>query len=357
MNTARTSRSLKDSVRFVCGFTLGGLLLGLLLWRTGPGEVLQALQTISPVAPLVTLAVLLLSIPLRTLQWQWLMTQPARRGFVHTLRAVCLGYAANLLFPLRGGEVLKALYCSRKHGLAFERTFTALVLCRFQDLFPVFLLTVLAVGALSGPLAARLSASPESDTTHYRHAFVLMGLALATAVTVLAAAYRIRQSVLRWICAAVARIAPQRAQWLQERFRQIAHALDVFSQPRYYWSAQALSFLCWALFTLAALPILRAAGLDWTQACFCALAINGLATLIQLLPAAPGDVGTYHAACVAALQLAAPNLPLPRTLAIAVLLHAVGTMGPALPGFFLLPLMPRAWAASPAALETVENTK
>lgn len=351
MNIKRESKAIRRYTRLACGLLLGAVLLGLLLWITGPREVLRSLREISPIAPLLTLSVLLVSIPLRTLQWQWLMARSAGEGFSNTMRAVCLGYAANLLFPLRGGELLKALYCSRKNQLPFERVLTALVLCRFQDLFPIFLLTVLAGTAFAGPLAARLTTYSATDVAHYRHALAMMGIALTLVVAGLALAYPLRHRAPRWICAALAYPAPRAAHWLEERFRQIAQALEVLAQPRYFWGAQTLSFLCWALFTLATLPILRAAGLDWAHAGFCALAINGLATLIQLLPAAPGDIGTYHTACVAALQLAAPGLPLPKTLAIAVLLHAVGIVGPALPGFFLWPYLSNRSTTSATAEE------
>lgn len=55
-----------------------------------------------------------------------------------------------------------------------------------------------------------------------------------------------------------------------------------------------------------------------------------------MLPAAPGGIGTVHAASIVALQSIRPDIAHEKALAVAVVLHAVGTIGPALPGLLVI---------------------
>ena len=329
-------------LRTILGVAVSLGLLALVFRGADAREIVDALRRVSPVYVLAALLIDYASIPLRAVQWRWLLGNPHDVPLRESLRGICLGYLGNCLFPMRGGELLKAFVLSRSTPLAFGRILMSVVLTRLQDFLPVLAILFLtftmvnldegiAIGGEGSGEAWVVSGDQLNRASH------VFAAGVAAGAVALLAFYLWRGLIQRTIT----RVLP----WAPERIRaklgrqltQALQAIEVVGAPRLFWGAQAVSAICWGLFVCTQIPLLLAFGIEPRAAVFTAIVTMGLTTIAQMLPSLPGAVGTYHATCVVALLLCNPAMDRNAALAYAVLSHLIGSFGPALTGFVFLP--------------------
>jgi len=146
---------LPIGVRVAAGLGVGAALLGLLLWKADPGEVLASLRTANPLGVLAILAVHYASLLLRVVRWRWLIDaadcgppEQAHPRLVHD--SVFFGWLGNLLLPARLGEIARPGMYARGSGQPFASVLGTSVAERIADLavvaaFAWFALAVLPV--------------------------------------------------------------------------------------------------------------------------------------------------------------------------------------------------------------------
>ena len=328
--------------------TVPGLLLSLalLVWilrGSDPSKVWGVLRTISPWLVLATAAIGYLSIPLRTVQWRWLLGNAPKAGFINVFKAICLGYLGNCVLPMRGGELVKTYVLSRNSDLPIARVLASVVLARLQDLLPI--LVLLAVMFTVIPLEEGINLREQAlfdqpvfiSKARLNQAFRLFAFCAAGAGIGLIVFYRWQDALHKRMVRVLASFSPRFAKLLDSLFSQVAAGVRVVGDARWFWGAQSLSFICWFIFAIAPVPLLLAFSLEFKQACLTALAMTGLTTFAHLIPSAPGAVGTFHALCLVALLVCNPHMDRNAAVAFTLIVHLIGTAGPALPGLVFLP--------------------
>jgi len=344
--------------RRVLGLALGVFLIGYMLWRADISSVADSVRGLSLWPVLVTVLILYLSLPLRVIQWQLLLGMPSGLSFAQVFKALCLGYLGNGILPLGGGDVLKACVLADSARLSTARVLASVVLVRFQDLFPVLLLATVAAGTLplsnkvEHDLQALLPSGIVFSKTQLAGAVHLVALSGVILTACLVAAYLCRKTLLMSVVKLVPRLSNRSSAWVQHALGQFSAGLGVIAGPKAFLAGQVVACLCWLIFTLAPIPLLMAFSLDFKQAATSALAVTGLATLGQLIPVAPGGLGTYHALCILAVVAFNPAMSRESAVAYALVSHVIGTVSPAVPGLFLLP---GAWNQVQAARHTQRN--
>ena len=336
MNTP--NGTLRRWFRLLLGISVSGAFVLWLTHTVNSKDILAAMAGITPLSIAASLGILVLSIPLRAVQWIWLMEPPNRISFRASVQYICLGHLANLFLPLRGGEVVKAGLLSRKTGLPFESALASVALCRLQDLPPIFIVSgvvafLLNPGSVSADLA---QAGLDIDPGVTRAAIWGMGIAMVALLGGFTAAFLALEQ-LQALMAWIARPFPEKFRvWILRRSEHVLGSLRVVRRASPFWGAQALSLLCWVIFAVASVPILAAFDLPMPLSIRAAVSIAAFGTFAQVIPAAPSALGVFHAACLGALAVSAPSLSHSDALAIAVIVHLVGNIGPALPGVLVL---------------------
>jgi uncharacterized membrane protein YbhN (UPF0104 family) len=221
--------------------------------------------------------------------------------------------------------------------MPFERVLTTVVLCRLQDFPPVVLVCGLAVLVVPGHQIEALHEGKLFSLSQLQQGLYLLGASIILGAVILVFAFFYREMLQRVVVALTQKLSNNAADWLDFRLSNISTATEALKNPLVMLYSQGIAFLCWALFAAAAVPLLLGFGASFYGACISALVLTGLTTLAQMLPAAPGALGTFHVLGLAALELSMPELIHAEALALVVLLHLLGTLGPALPGFFFLP--------------------
>jgi uncharacterized protein (TIRG00374 family) len=241
---------------------------------------------------------------LTAIRWQVLL-RPAKRIGTHRLFAVTLiGFMANNVLPARLGEFVRAYALGRTEALASSLSFATIVVERVFDGFTLLLFLVIGLSFLD-PQPWLLWSAAAAGALYLAALGVLLGLrrpggaALsARLVGWLPAGLRVRVSGL---------------------LASFTLGLQVFDDPRALLTVAGLSLLIWLINVAGIQAMFATFALDLpVHAAMLAQAVIAVAIV---LPSAPGYVGTFQVATVAALALFA--VPEATALSLSLVYHAV----------------------------------
>lgn len=318
-------------------------LVAWLAFRLDFREFLDELSVTSAWAVLGTLAVVYLSLPLRAMQWELLLERTDSRDIWSSLKAICVGHLGNFLLPARGGELVRAYHLAQLSDTPLSRILPSVVLSRLQDLLPIFALLLTSL-AFAAPLdlSAASGGTPlaEPSATDPIPLTVLVGRLtwfVAASGILLGIAYVLRVQTLDLSTRLARRFLPRLAARIEGVSAELVEGLTIVGNWKFFWGAQGLSFLCWALFAVSPIPLLLAFGFNPAQAVLIGIVQTAVTSLTFVLPSTPGAIGTFHALCLASIYACVPNVDPNVALAYTVVIHLIGTLGPGLPGIVILP--------------------
>jgi glycosyltransferase 2 family protein len=257
--------------------------------------VLASLGIGATVATLVTFA----------FRWRLLLSNTAELSVKDTFSYIMIGYLANIVFPLRMGEVARAVLLGRRHRIRASMVFGSVVLERTLDVLTILMLALCVSFMMNIPPVVRAGLIT----------FAAAGLAAFVALFFLARnANRVLSSLDR-LSSFAPGILAERLGILAARFTE---GLGTLRDGRELGSALCLSALAWAIAGTATISYIAAFNLHapW-YAAFFVLTVTNLGSAI---PSSPGFVGVYHYLAVLALSVWVTDKS-------AALAYAIGTHG------------------------------
>ncbi|MFU8826153.1 MAG: lysylphosphatidylglycerol synthase transmembrane domain-containing protein [Brevefilum sp.] len=230
----------------------------------------------------------------RAWRWQYLL-KPLKRVSIGSLfQIIMIGYMGNNVFPLRMGEVLRAVVLKRRDEVSISGSLATIVVEKIFDAVVVVGFVLLNLGQLAR-LPGGLSLAQVSGLATWAAVIFLVGLAVFVAVAMFP---KPAQSLLHGM---ILKIIP-------ERFREpVIGITDKFLEglmslrsPVDAVMIMLTSILVWLMETGLYWSVGRALNLDLTFSQL--LLLNGLVNMVLLIPAAPGGLGTFDAAGRAVLE-------------------------------------------------------
>lgn len=229
--------------------------------------------------------------------------------FKVSFRALLIGAAINVAFPAKMGEVAKLLVLKREEPMPLGQATGAVFWERFSDLNCLLAIGLATAAALDIPL-------------------VLFPMASTV--------------ILLWAGLAWLKLKPHHAcniidrlpwQPLRDFLGNTVHALADSKGSPFYLKLTMLTAANWAIFVGFIFYLLTTTpGLDLTAGQTMTVVVAAI--LGVAIPAAPAGVGVYESLVVAALVLA--GVAKEEALAMALTLHVLQTLVPALIGFSLM---------------------
>ena len=224
---------------------------------------------------------------LRSWRWRFLLKplKPISIGTIFPI--VAIGYMGNDVFPLRMGEILRAVVLKRREGISISASLATIVVERIFDAVVVVGFVLLNLGQWIG-----LSTGPFTQlrgAAGWVAVIFLVGLAIFIMVAMFPKpAHRLIQGILQRILpekvrTPVSKMADQFLDGLM-RLRSPKDALIVFLGTFTIWILETGLYWC----VNQALGL----GLNFSQL----MLLNGVVNLVLLIPAAPGGLGTFDAA-------------------------------------------------------------
>ncbi|MFO7624083.1 MAG: lysylphosphatidylglycerol synthase transmembrane domain-containing protein [Anaerolineales bacterium] len=231
----------------------------------------------------------------RAWRWHYLLRPVKAISTRSMFPVVAIGYMGNNIYPVRAGEVLRAVVLKRREGVSISASLATIIVERVFDG-----VVMLAFVFLNLPELARLTA--DSGFIGNIQMAALFGTAAFTgALLVFLTGAMFPEKAESIVRAVVLRFVPQR---LQEKVLGLSGrflgGLESLRSPREALMVFVTSVVIWLLetgkywFVMHAFP-----GIDVSF--FALMLMNGIVNLATTIPSAPGYVGTFDAPGIAVL--------------------------------------------------------
>lgn len=274
-------------LRIALSLVLSGVFLWVALRGVSWQETSDALSTARLVYVAPIFAVAVLSLYLRALRWGVLLGPLAAIDRRALFSATSMGFAANMLLPLRAGEVLRPWLLARRTGLALAPTMATVAVERLFDM--ATLLLFFGIAALTLPLP--------QEWKRYGWLF------LATFVVFLGLLVILQRFPARTVAtmALLLKPAPQRlSQPVLHAVHQFADGLATLRSAGAIAATVAYSLAVWATLAASFGFGLSAFGLavPWIRG---ALSVTTIVAIAVSIPGGPGFIGMFQVGCEVAL--------------------------------------------------------
>jgi phosphatidylinositol alpha-mannosyltransferase len=224
------------------------------------------------------------------------------------MQGTFIGVLMSSTLPARLGEPSRALIVARRLGRARETLPVVLGTMVSQTLLNLLALIGIGAFVFSG-----------IDPLDGRHG-VLVAAAIAPALALLVALLAPALSPAAGTSGKARREAILAGG--RQSLARLRDGLRLFTHPRHALGATALQFVAWGLQLLSCWLLLMALGISSQVGVAGAAAVLFAVNATALLPATPGNVGLFQAACVAVLA-GAYHVSTPEALAYGIVLQAV----------------------------------
>ena len=291
MNTAiQDAYQKRPRLLLIVGY---GLAFICLVWVLHDFHIMQALRQVANVNwkwVVLGIACDVLSYAVQALRWKFLLAPFGKVRLSRAIRAVYSGLFANLVFPLRPGEVLRSYLLSNSEGITIGRVLGSVGVERFVDL--VIATAALAMVSLFVELPRRFQRV--ADT------LAIVTLVLLTIVAILILYLEIK----------LGSSAPPKGgrRRLPGKFMAVLTDLHAIGTSPSFYAAVFTSLLLPLFQVLGLWAIMRSYGLydPQTQHTLTLLSAVVVLLIINLgvsLPNAPANVGSYQFFCVLGLSI------------------------------------------------------
>jgi phosphatidylinositol alpha-mannosyltransferase len=291
---------------------LGGVALVLLaLVRFGVDAVAASLLASKPGLIAAGFGLMCAAMFARAIAWHAILrSAPLWRAAKprDAMQGTFIGVLMSSTLPARLGEHSRALIVARRLGRARETLPVVLGTMISQTLLNLFALTVLAIAVFS-------SVDP-LDGHHGALIAAALAPVIAVAVLVIAPALVPTASVSREARLHALRLGSLRA------LARVREGLRLFRHPRHAALAGAVQLVAWALQAASCWLLLVALGIDGRAGIGGAAAVLFAVNATAVIPATPGNVGLFQAACVAVLA-GTYHVSTPEALAFGIVLQLV----------------------------------
>jgi hypothetical protein len=130
----QTAEPERSKIPLILGYSLS---IGCLIWVLHDFHIVQAMKELSNVNwkwVLIGMGFDVLSYGMQALRWKFLLTPFKKVPLTHAIRAVYAGLFANLVFPLRPGELLRCYLISDSEEISIGRVLGSVGVERLIDL-------------------------------------------------------------------------------------------------------------------------------------------------------------------------------------------------------------------------------
>ena len=261
------------------------------------------------VVPMIAITVW--SLYIRAQRWRVLLRPVGRPAMRTLVSATNIGFMANMVLPLRAGEVIRPVLVSRKESEPLSGILATVVLERIFDMF-----TILFLFGVSASLVA-----VSDQVRHW--GYYLSGLAATVAAVVVlvrwqeALALRLLHVLLRPFPAAIS--TP-----IEHFFRGFVQALETLQSPLTFIQLLGWSLYLWL--AIAGIYLLGILAFNVSAPLIVgSITVSAIVAIAVSVPSAPGYIGSFQLGCI--LGLAIFHIPESQAIAYSIVIHLTQFVG------------------------------
>jgi hypothetical protein len=276
----------RRSVRVALSILISAIFLAFAVRNVDWAEALAALQEANYLLFLPILGVTVWTLYIRAQRWRLLLRPIGAPPMRPLVAAVNIGFMANMVLPLRIGEVIRPVLASRRAHLPLSSVLATVLLERIFDMFTVLLL--FALSALLVPVSAQVRAWGITLT------LVVVGIGGLIALM------RWQEHLALGLARNVCELFPSRlGEPTYGFFQGFLKALEILDSPRAFFLALLWSLYLWMVICLVSALALAAFDLPLLSA----VVLTAIVAAAVSVPSAPGYIGSFQLGCVVALAV------------------------------------------------------
>jgi len=313
-------------MKFLAGIGISLFFLVLLFRKIDFAQLLSTLKSLDWRYLLAAIFITFVSYSLRAVRWHYLVLPLKRAAPRNLLAATIICYMANNLLPARLGEFIRAYLLAEKENLEASSVFATLVLDRLFDGFSVLiilLVTFFTVKLPPGMENVQRGLVTGGYVTFALYVTVIIFLVFLKRRT--ATTLSFTSKLLRPFPAKVSsKVIPVLGSFIS--------GIRLTSNPKELFALVFSSALIWSTAVWPVDLLLKAFRIDLPLAA--SMFILVFLVFAVMVPASPGYIGTYHAACMYGLM--AFNVPKELALSVAIVIHSINFFPVIIIGFLFL---------------------
>jgi uncharacterized protein (TIRG00374 family) len=313
-------------IKFLAGIGISLFFLVLLFRKIDFAQLLSTLKSLDWRYLLAAIFITFVSYSLRAVRWHYLVLPLKKAAPRNLLAATIICYMANNLLPARLGEFIRAYLLAEKENLEASSVFATLVLDRLFDGFSVLiilLVTFFTVKLPPGMENVQRGLVTGGYVTFALYVTVIIFLVFLKRRT--ATTLSFTSKILKPFPAKVSgKVIPVLGSFIS--------GIRLTSNPKELFALVFSSALIWGTAVWPVDLLLKAFRIDLPLAA--SMFILVFLVFAVMVPASPGYIGTYHAACMYGLM--AFNVPKELALSVAIVIHSINFFPIIIIGFLFL---------------------
>jgi len=288
------------ALRIGLSIVASAVFLGFAVRHVDWHEAVRALSAANYLYVFPILIVTVWTLYIRAQRWRVLLTPVGTVPMRPLVAATNIGFMANMVLPLRVGEVIRPVLVSREAKLPISSLLATILLERIADMCTVLL--------LFGLSASVVSVSPEVRQWGY----MLTGFVGVSACVIGLFLWReeFAVSVVRRICDRL----PGGGS-IYRFMLGFVKALEILGSPTAFLRVFAWSLYLWLTIALLNSLVLAAFSLPLRSA----ILLTSVVAVAVSVPSAPGYIGAFQLGCVLALKIF--GIAESEALAFSIVLH------------------------------------
>lgn len=307
----------RRALRIAVGVGISAVFLGLAVrnihWRA-TGDALQGANYLY-ILPIMAATVWTLYI--RAQRWRVFLEPVGVVPMPLLVAATNIGFMANMLLPLRIGEVVGPVLVSRRENLPLGSLLATVVLQRIFDMFTILLLFGVSVATVS----------VSEDARKLGYTLTAVAAAIGAGIVLIRWQERLAMAAIRRFCD----LFPARLGDPVHRFALgFVKALEVLDSPSAFVRAFAWSLYLWIV--IAALNGLALVAFHLPLRA--AVIVTAIVAVAVSVPSAPGFLGSFQYGCTLALEIF--SVPASEAFAYSIVLHVTQFVGIVAAGLYSL---------------------
>ena len=300
---------MNRSIKFILGVLISIIGLYYAFRQINFWELWVSLKNVNFVLITIAIVILLLSNVIRAWRWQILVKPIKDVSFEPAFSSIMIGYFGNSVLPFRMGEFLRAYVVADKTSLTASTAFGTIVIERILDFIGLsavilLIMTVYPLKTIGGSIIIGVIVL---SLTAFIFIFLFSGFK-STLLVKIEKLSLLRFGLLRKILLFI---------------KNILDGATTIRATKKLGIILLYTLIIWIMYYCSTYLATIATGIELEWFGFGVLLIS--TTLAISIPAAPGYVGTYHAAAVYILTNLF-NVGRLDAQAAAIILHAVGTI-------------------------------
>ncbi|RII25178.1 MAG: lysylphosphatidylglycerol synthetase family protein [Geobacter sp.] len=312
--------------RLWIGIGISAVMLVLLFRQIDGRQVLAAFRSMDYRYLVPSVLLTFVSYYCRAIRWRYLLLPQKETALANLFPATIIGYMANNLLPARLGEFVRAYVLADKEQLDSSSVFATLVLDRLFDGFTVLLILVVTFFTVQLP--------PGMEKV--QEGLKLGGYVTLALYVVVIAFLVVLKRRTHWTLDMLGRLLRPFPARISEKIIPLLGSfiagIRLSVKPGELAALFVSSLVIWSTAIWPVDLVLRSFGI--TLPVTASMLIMVFLVFAVMVPASPGYVGTYHAACV--YGLLAFNVQREKALSVALVMHGINFFPVILAGFYFL---------------------